>query len=191
MKLNNFCKLFLFAALVAANTEVTQAGNSEVRAQRREHNRRHGELLKEFQETTSESRRKVLEQELTEARKKKGMLKYMSKGHSEETASRIVDLEQRLHALQDKRDIHAQSNSDRAERRAEMKAIRADLSRLKFPTEQQKQHDQLVNDAASKANIRNAKQLRARAKELRAQIRTTTDPAEKQLLRAQLDALYE
>jgi hypothetical protein len=174
----------LFIAVGPAVGEQTDAHR-----QRRDHNLKHGQLLRELKETNSPSRKKVLEEELVVARRRKSELKYVVKGHPEDIASRIVDLEDRLHGLQDKRTAPVlTSDDDKADHRAELKALRSELSRLKFPNDEERQ---ALNGRRPEAVVKNVKDLRAQAKALRAQIRTETDAAEKQTLREQLDALYQ
>eukprot|EP00750_Incisomonas_marina_P005087 INCI13636.1.p1 GENE.INCI13636.1~~INCI13636.1.p1 ORF type:complete len:190 (+),score=43.05 INCI13636.1:129-698(+) len=189
MGLKMLCTLMLVLGLALASGETTSLDRAEVRRMQRDNNQQHGALLKELDETTSPSRKKVLEEDIKILQHKKKMLKFMAKGHSEANAAKIVQLERRLHGLQDQRGTHrAQSREEQADVRLEMKAMRAELNKLKFPTAEER----MARGASEeKKTAKNVKELRASAKTLRAQIRSATDPAEKQRLRDELDRLYE
>jgi hypothetical protein len=179
----------LLAMVLFVAVGPTVGEQTDAHRQRRDHNLKHGQLLRELKETTSPARKKVLEEELVAARRRKSELKYVVKGHPEDIASRIVDLEDRLHGLQDKRTAPLlESTEDKADHRAELKALRAELSRLKFPNEEQRE---VLQGRRPEPVVKNVKDLRAQAKALRAQIREETDAVEKQKLRGQLDALYQ
>lgn len=179
----------LVLGLALTSGDIASLDRAEVRRMQRENSQQHGALLKELDETTSPSRKKVLEEDIKTLRHKKKIFKFMAKGHSEADAAKIVQLEKRLHALQDQRGTHrAQSREEQADVRLEMKAMRAELNKLKYPNAEER-----MNRGASegKKAAKNVKELRANAKTLRAQIRSATDPAEKQRLRDELDGLYE
>jgi hypothetical protein len=181
--LHLLCMLCVGAALLFAGGG-TDALQTEHHRQRRFHHRRHDDLVRELDETTSPTRRQALEQEIVDAKKQRNTFKYLTKGHTETAATKIVDLEHRLHGLQQDR-AEPTSDADKADRLLEMKALRADIARLKFPPEDKKSG---APDAAAAAQ--DIKEQRAQAKALRSQIRSVSDPMEKQQLRAQLDKLY-
>ena len=182
-------KLTVFALVFALLPILVESGkHTEIHRLRKEHNRKHGALIREMKQTQSTSRKKVLEQEIAEALVTKNFYKYRAKGHTEEDARKIVDLETRLHTLQGKRIESGQTDTEKADHRLEMKALRSELQGLKFPSERQGSAGKSDQNPAKGA--KNVKDLREQAKTLRNKIRATTDPLEKQKLREQLDKLY-
>jgi len=181
--------LLLVVAVTCGCISLAEATHTELHAEKKLEKQKHGALLRELQETTSASRKEVLEKEIAESRLRKHVLKYMIKGHSEEAATKIATLERRLHDLQNERgSTHGLSAEEKADKRLELKALRADLSRMKF---QIGSEDGSESSSSVKSNVKSVKELRAQAKALRTQIRTESDPAKKQKLRKQLDALYD
>ena len=180
----------VFALLLTTSPSLVGAKKSAIKKKRREHSRKHGKLMREYKETSSASRKQALEKELATVRRQKKVLKYQAKGHSEEESDKIVSLETRLHALQDQRRDSKRSQEAAAEARAEMKSLRTELSRLKFPNEKQRRAKG-ARGGSVKSTVKNVKELRTKAKNLRQQLRSTTDLAAQQKLTAQLEALYD